>query len=317
MVEVGTGDRARPPGRHRQRRLRRQRRRRPRRARILQRTDLAIPDGMPVVWASRLLGTPVRERTTGVDLVPALVERAAADGHRIVSVRRRARRRRAGRRRRSRSGSRALDVVGARRPGRRRRRVDGRPGGPRARSAPLDPTSSCVALGNPKQERWIERYGTAVGAPVLIGIGGTLDFLTGATRRAPAWMQRVGLEWLHRALSEPRRLVGRYARDLRVFLPGVPPRPGAGGVGRGGRPGPRGRVPVRPRCSGSSGPVPVARLVFPVAASVGRRRRPRRSTSPGWTEFDNVSVSALVGIIRQRRRSRRRRRDPAAGGPRP
>jgi ABC-type transporter Mla MlaB component len=78
-----------------------------------------------------------------------------------------------------------------------------------------------VALGNPKQERWIARWSRQVGAPVCIGIGGTLDFLTGTTTRAPDWMQRAGLEWIHRASSEPRRLVGRYAHDLVVFGPAL------------------------------------------------------------------------------------------------
>ncbi len=76
-----------------------------------------------------------------------------------------------------------------------------------------------VALGNPKQEFWIERYSQAIGAPVCIGIGGTLDLLVGEKRRAPAWMQRSGLEWVFRAAQEPRRLVGRYAHDIAVFGP--------------------------------------------------------------------------------------------------
>ena len=189
---------------------------------ILQRSDLSIADGMPLVWASRLLGSPVRERTTGVDLVPAIVERAATDDLRIVFF----------------GGAptvaeRAADILRRRFAAASITTIDAPMIGSDGsmdpeRSAELvqtirdaRPDVVCVALGNPKQERWIDRYGAAVGAPVLIGIGGSLDFITGSTRRAPTWMQRLGLEWLHRAISEPRRLIGRYARDIRVFLPGV------------------------------------------------------------------------------------------------
>jgi ABC-type transporter Mla MlaB component len=81
------------------------------------------------------------------------------------------------------------------------------------------PDICCVAFGNPKQEQFIARFGDHLGIPVMIGVGGSLDFLVGEKRRAPEWMQRSGLEWLHRAATEPRRLAGRYARDALVFLP--------------------------------------------------------------------------------------------------
>ena len=185
--------------------------------RILQRSDLAIPDGMGVLWGARLIGQQIRERTAGVDLVPAICERAAIEGWRVclfggapgVAER-------AARMLRERHGS---DVVGVEAPV---VAADGT-----MDSAALDQLTALdadvvgVALGNPKQERWISRYGSTVGAPVFIGIGGTVDFLTGVTRRAPGWMQRGGLEWVHRALSEPRRLALRYAKDLVVFGPGV------------------------------------------------------------------------------------------------
>jgi N-acetylglucosaminyldiphosphoundecaprenol N-acetyl-beta-D-mannosaminyltransferase len=185
---------------------------------IMVATDLSIPDGMGIVWGARLVGTPIRERTAGADLVPALAQRAAGEGWRLCLF----------------GGGpgiaeRAADVLRERAPG-----VDvvvgpapmvGADGSmDEAVVAELRAIGADVigvALGNPKQERWIRRYGAAVGAPVCIGIGGTLDFLTGTTRRAPMWMQRAGLEWIHRALSEPRRLVGRYAHDLWVFGPAL------------------------------------------------------------------------------------------------
>jgi N-acetylglucosaminyldiphosphoundecaprenol N-acetyl-beta-D-mannosaminyltransferase len=185
---------------------------------ILQRSDLAIPDGMPLVWGSRLLGTPIRERATGVELLPALVERATRDGYRIClfgaapGVAARAAELLTTR-------YPGADVVGLEAP------VVGRDGS--MDPAGLEPVRAAdpdivgVALGNPKQEHWIARHGSTLGCPVFIGIGGTLDFLTGETTRAPGWMQRAGFEWLHRALSEPRRLAMRYARDIVVYLPGL------------------------------------------------------------------------------------------------
>jgi N-acetylglucosaminyldiphosphoundecaprenol N-acetyl-beta-D-mannosaminyltransferase len=82
-----------------------------------------------------------------------------------------------------------------------------------------DPDVICVALGNPKQEWWIEHHRRALGVPVLIGVGGTLDLLVGDKRRAPAWIGRLGLEWVYRAVQEPKRLGPRYARDIFIFLP--------------------------------------------------------------------------------------------------
>jgi N-acetylglucosaminyldiphosphoundecaprenol N-acetyl-beta-D-mannosaminyltransferase len=70
-----------------------------------------------------------------------------------------------------------------------------------------------VAMGNPKQEHWLAMHRGRLNVKVGIGIGGTLDFLAGAARRAPRWMQSSGLEWLHRTLQEPRRLARRYLHD--------------------------------------------------------------------------------------------------------
>jgi N-acetylglucosaminyldiphosphoundecaprenol N-acetyl-beta-D-mannosaminyltransferase len=200
-------------------------------------TDLSIPDGMGVVWGARAIGAPLRERTAGVDLVPALASRAAAAGWRLCLFG-------------GRPGvaERAADVLRAGAPGADlvvvpapQVEADGTMDEAVVNELrAVSPDIIGVALGNPKQERWIARYGAAVGAPVCIGIGGTLDFLTGETKRAPAWMQRAGMEWIHRALSEPRRLMGRYAHDLVVFGPSL-----AGQIWRGRRRRERGAVVLR------------------------------------------------------------------------
>ena len=70
-----------------------------------------------------------------------------------------------------------------------------------------------VALGHPKQELWIARHRHLLGVTVSIGVGCTLDLLAGKSKRAPRWMQGVGLEWLFRLSQEPRRLFARYVMD--------------------------------------------------------------------------------------------------------
>lgn len=187
-------------------------------AALMRRTALSIPDGMPVIWASRLLGTPLRERVAGVDLVTALVDRAASSGITVALV----------------GGApgvadQAAEVLAARSPGARLTAWSGPSfsGVDELELADLeplialDPDICLVAFGNPKQERFIARFGAELGIPVMIGVGGSFDFLIGRTRRAPEWMQRAGLEWLHRAASEPRRLLRRYLRDARVFFPRI------------------------------------------------------------------------------------------------
>jgi N-acetylglucosaminyldiphosphoundecaprenol N-acetyl-beta-D-mannosaminyltransferase len=266
---------------------------------LLQRTDLAIPDGMPVVWGSRLVGTPLRQRTTGVDLLPALIERAATASYRVClfgaapGVADRA----AALLSRRHPGA---EVVGLEAP---RVAPDGTMDGSaleRIRAARPDIVG--VALGNPKQERWIARHGPALGTPVLIGIGGTLDFLTGVTRRAPDWMQRAGLEWLHRAMSEPRRLAGRYARDLVVFLPRL-----LAQAWRGRR---RGAM-VLPAVRVDDGGGVTIEVTGPARSEQiepSLRQALRDGTAlvidvEGLDAFDNVTVASVVELLRFGRRA--------------
>ena len=74
-----------------------------------------------------------------------------------------------------------------------------------------------VALGNPKQEIWAARFASRLRVPVLVGVGGSFNFISGHVRRAPHWMQRTGLEWVWRLAVEPRRLWRRYAYGLVKF----------------------------------------------------------------------------------------------------
>jgi N-acetylglucosaminyldiphosphoundecaprenol N-acetyl-beta-D-mannosaminyltransferase len=75
-----------------------------------------------------------------------------------------------------------------------------------------------IGLSSPKQEHWMANHIGRINAPVLIGVGAAFDFLAGTKKQAPAWMQRTGLEWLFRLVTEPRRLWRRYAYAVPRFL---------------------------------------------------------------------------------------------------
>lgn len=181
------------------------------------RADLVVPDGMPVVWASRLLGTPVKERVTGSDLMPRLCEIAAQArlkvfllggaqgvGQRAAEnlVRRHPQ----------------LAIVGTLSPPFGFERDAGQSAGivDAIRDSGADLVFVC--LGSPKQEVWTCRHLSRFDKGVFLGVGAAIDFCAGSMKRAPRWMQRTGLEWLYRLGQEPRRLAGRYAKDLYFFV---------------------------------------------------------------------------------------------------
>jgi N-acetylglucosaminyldiphosphoundecaprenol N-acetyl-beta-D-mannosaminyltransferase len=182
-----------------------------------ERVSLSLVDGMPLVWAARVLGRPVPEQVSGSDLVMPLLERAAERRWRVCffggaeGVGAKARDR-------LRETLPALQVVGVEAP-----RVDvDAPAEERdgllAPIVAMKPDIILVALGAPKQEIWIDRNRDALRPAVLLGIGASLDFIAGTIPRAPRWMSRAGLEWLFRLSREPRRLAYRYlVRDPRFL----------------------------------------------------------------------------------------------------
>jgi exopolysaccharide biosynthesis WecB/TagA/CpsF family protein len=170
-----------------------------------------------VVWLGRLLGTRVPERVAGADLIPAFVGVAAEVGARVFLL----------------GGERGVAAEAAARLTARYPAlvVAGTYEPPRASIEDMNnaeilarieearPDVLLVALGHPKQERWIDMNRDRLPVSVAIGVGCVLDLIAGRSQRAPRWMQKVGLEWAYRLAQEPRRLVGRYVRDAVWLVP--------------------------------------------------------------------------------------------------
>lgn len=181
--------------------------------RIINECALVNVDGMPVVWASRLLGKGLKERVAGIDLYEALMRRSAELGWRVFLL-----------------GAKeevvsAVKVIYERRyPG---LIVAGyRNGYWQAEEEPRvveqikasRPDLLFVAISSPKKEQFLGRYQAEMKVPFAMGVGGTFDVAAGKVKRAPLWMQKSGLEWFYRFLQEPRRMFKRYFIDDVAFL---------------------------------------------------------------------------------------------------
>lgn len=168
--------------------------------RILNTSALVVPDGAGTVWAARHLGHAMPERVAGYDLAQELLRCAPAEGRRVyffgsapgVAEKAKAK---------AEQLYPGIEIVGVR---------NGffSPADNAAIIAEIRaarPDLLLVALGVPKQEKWIAAHLAALDVPVAIGVGGTLDVMAGVMKRAPYWMQRAKLEWLFRGLMQPKR----------------------------------------------------------------------------------------------------------------
>ncbi len=174
--------------------------------------DLVIPDGIGVIYAARILGTPLKERVPGIELAEALIAHAAAAGLSVFLLG-------------AKPGvaERAGENLRAKYPGLRIAGCgDGyfKEDGPvlerlRASGARL----ILVCLGFPRQELWMAAHRDEVGPAVMLGVGGSMDVFAGDVKRAPEAWCRAGLEWLYRLLSQPSRI--KRMIKLPVFLVSV------------------------------------------------------------------------------------------------
>ena len=167
---------------------------------VLAAAALVVPDGAGTVWAARHLGHAMPERVAGYDLVQELLRRAPAAHRRVyffgaapgVAEKAKAK---------AEQLYPGIEIVGVR---------DGFFSADMNDAIISDirtarPDLLLVALGVPKQEKWIHEHLAALGVPVAIGVGGTLDVMAGVMKRAPRWMQKAKLEWLFRGMLQPKR----------------------------------------------------------------------------------------------------------------
>lgn len=181
--------------------------------RIINDCALINADGMPVVWASRLLGKPLKERVAGVDLFDALMGRAAAKGWRVYLL-----------------GAKEEIVAKVRELYTQRYPqlvFAGHRNGywkPEQEQQVVDDITAAradllfVAISSPKKEQFLGAYQAQMRIPFAMGVGGTFDVFAGKVKRAPVWMQKSGLEWFYRFLQEPRRMFRRYFIEDMAFV---------------------------------------------------------------------------------------------------
>jgi N-acetylglucosaminyldiphosphoundecaprenol N-acetyl-beta-D-mannosaminyltransferase len=186
----------------------------PRLLEALKTADVNLPDGAPVAWAVSRLAHRHQPRLAGPAIMLAMLGRAQAKGYRVLLYG---------------STDRVLqllqDRLQARYPGLAvvdaisppfRSLTDAEDADLRERIRRAKPDVVFVGLGAPRQEMWMLAHRDSFDA-VLVGVGAAFDFHAGVIRRAPPLMQRLGLEWFHRLMQEPRRLWKRYATTLPVF----------------------------------------------------------------------------------------------------
>jgi N-acetylglucosaminyldiphosphoundecaprenol N-acetyl-beta-D-mannosaminyltransferase len=180
---------------------------------IINRCDLINADGMPVVWASRLLGRPLKERVAGIDLFEALLVRAAERGWRVFLL---GAREEVVAKVRSIYEARYPELVFA-----GHRNGYWQPGEEEAVAGQVRAARAdllFVAISSPLKERFLGRWQAHMQVPFAMGVGGSFDVAAGLVKRAPRWMQRTGFEWFYRFLQEPRRMFRRYFIDDMAFF---------------------------------------------------------------------------------------------------
>lgn len=179
----------------------------------VEKADLVVVDGQPLVWTSRMLKTPVPERVSGVDLMQLLLESGGARGLRVYLLG---------------TTQERLDklakVIGERYPGvviaGQRNGYFKEPDWPGVVEGIREAKADVLLVGMPApfKEIWCERFRSELETPVVLGVGGAFDVLAGYVQRAPKPLQKVGLEWAWRMAMEPRKLFMRYLTTNSRFI---------------------------------------------------------------------------------------------------
>ena len=185
---------------------------------VYKNADLILTDGKPLIWISKLYGTPIKEKISGSDLFPRLCSLSAKKGYKMFflgaaeGVAEKAAKNLTKR-------FNGLHVVGTYSPPLGFEKNDDEVQKIIKIIKEADPHILIVALGCPKQELFILHHREELGVPVSLGLGASLDFEAGNIKRAPKWMADHGLEWLFRITQDPGRLIKRYWNDAISIVP--------------------------------------------------------------------------------------------------
>lgn len=181
--------------------------------RVILNSDLNIVDGQPLVWVSKLFGQPVRERYGGIDIMNLLIPLAEKKGYGIYFL-----------------GAqkevikKVIEIYRGRYPD---LKITGWRDGywkpEEERDVVENIKKSCsdilfFAMSSSKKEIFPQKYLYEMNIPFVMGVGGAFDIIAGKTKRAPKWMQQLGLEWFFRLIQEPRRLWRRYLIGNPIFI---------------------------------------------------------------------------------------------------
>lgn len=200
-------------------------------AEIYDKADLVVTDGKPLIWISKLLGTPIKEKISGSDLFPEMCQMCAQKNYSIFILG-------------------AAEGIADRAATNLKKRYEGLqiigtyspPMGFEKNEAELSkikemivqkkPDVLAVSLGSPKGEKFVYKHLQEYGVPLGISIGATIDFEAGNVKRAPKWMADHGLEWLFRITQDPKRLIKRYWNDVVKIIPVINKYRGSNGAKR-------------------------------------------------------------------------------------
>jgi exopolysaccharide biosynthesis WecB/TagA/CpsF family protein len=179
---------------------------------VYENADLILTDGKPLIWISRILKTPIKEKVSGSDLFPRICELAAKKKYKLFllgaaeGVAEKAANNLMSR-------YKGLDVVGTFSPDYGFENDSKKINEIINIINKFKPDILAVGFGAPKQEKFIYKYKDSLKVPISLAIGASIDFEAGNVKRAPIWMQNFGLEWFYRFLKEPRRMFKRYFVD--------------------------------------------------------------------------------------------------------
>lgn len=176
-------------------------------------SDIINPDGQAVVWASKFLNKPLKERVAGIDLMENLVKLAYEKNYKLFffgakeevvkSVVDRY------------SSEYSKDIIAGYRNGYFKKEEENQIANQIATSKA---DILFVAINSPTKEIFLNKYKNIIDTPFIMGVGGSFDVVSGKVNRAPLWMQKAGLEWFYRLLQEPKRMWKRYLVTNSLFI---------------------------------------------------------------------------------------------------